>query len=420
MNKPLDKTLLWLWLSLLFGPGSRIYRDVIAHFDSIQDAYDSDDGDMSIIRWLSSSEKNKFLDKNLDHAYEVMDWCLENDIKIITCEDEIYPNELKKLLKLPAVLYCKGELPNFNEELSISLVGTRSMTAYGQKMAYDLGYTLSKGGAITVSGMARGVDSTVALGTLNAMGRTVAVLGCGIDIVYPRENTELMKRIADNGAVITEYPPHSPPNSWHFPIRNRIISAISNGTVVVEAPYESGSLITARQAIDLGKPVFAVPGPAKFHSTKGTNALISEGKAKMARDALDILEEFIVDYRGKIDFTKAKMRPTFSKNALKISKKDIDREEAIRKNEEVKKSLRKEARKFEEILETPKEIALDPNIFSEEQIKIYNFMQYGVPTSVDELVKKTDISASNILSTLMMLAVEGVVDELPGGFFIKN
>ena len=141
------------------------------------------------------------------------------------------------------------ELPDFDNELSISLVGTRAMTTYGQKVAFELGYTLSRGGAITVSGMARGIDTSVAVGTLNAMGVTVAVLGCGIDVVYPRENANLMNKIIENGAVITEYPPHTPPNSWNFPVRNRIISGISNGTVIVEAPEHSGAMITARRAI---------------------------------------------------------------------------------------------------------------------------------------------------------------------------
>lgn len=414
----MDKSLLWLWISLHFGPNSRMYRNLISYFDDIEDVYNSTQMDMDLIGWLSFSDKRKILDKKLEHALEVREWCNNNDVQIISYSDDAYPISLRSIRNFPAVLYCKGEFPDFNNELSISVVGTRSMTSFGQRTAYDLGYTLSKGKAITVSGMARGIDSTVAIGSLNAFGKTVAVLGSGIDIVYPRENYDLMNKIIENGAVITEFPPHSPPNSFHFPIRNRIISGISNATVVVEASLDSGAMITARTAIEQNKMLFAVPGPAKFHHSNGTNELIKNGDAKLATQAEDILRPFYESYKDKIDIFKARQRPTFSKNLLKVASGRYDKSEIYEKSREVKKKIKDKVKSFEEIIEEP-EISLDSNAYSAEQVKIYNAMKKGEPIVVDQLVEITGLPASDIVSNLTLLQIDGYVDEYPGGFFVK-
>lgn len=416
----MDRALVWLWLSLLYGAGNDIYGKLITYFEDEQSIYDCDDSDMGAIRWLSDSQKAKLLNKNLDHAYEVLEWCEENDVQIIAYSDENYPQALRELRNFPAVLYCKGDFPDFNEELSISVVGTRSMTNYGQKVAFELGYTLSRGGAITVGGMARGIDSTAALGTINALGRTVAVLGSGIDIIYPRENASLMNKIIENGAVITEYPPHTPPNSWNFPVRNRIISGISNGTVIVEASFDSGAMITARRASEQRKPVFSVPGPARMHASSGTNQLIREG-AKLTSDALDVLEEFLEDYSDKIDLTKAKARPRFSRDALKVAS-GIDRTNFYKKSIEDKKNIRKQIRKFEEIVEPQAEEDedIDTSALSETELKIFNSMEKRKPYCIDELVALTSLEPSEVISSVGMLQINGFVSELPGSYFVKH
>ncbi len=416
----MDKSLLWLWISLHFGPNSRIYRNLISYFDDIEDVYQSTQMDMDLIGWLSFSDKRKILNKNLEHALEVKEWCDNNDVKIISYSCENYPASLREIRNFPPILYCKGELPDFNNKISVSVVGTRSMTSFGQRTAYDLGYTLAKGKAITVSGMARGIDSTVAIGTLNAFGETVAVLGCGIDIVYPRENYALMNKIIESGAVITEFPPHSPPNSYHFPIRNRIISGISNATVIVEASLDSGAMITAKTAIEQGKRLFAVPGPAKFHASNGTNELIKNNDAKMATQATDILMAFYESHKDKIDFIKAQQRPTFSKKALKIATEETSSEVLYKKSKENRKEINKKVRKFEEIMESGEIITLDPNIYSHEQIKIYNSMKIGVPVVVDQLVEITGFSAAEITSNLTLLQIDGLIEEYSGGFFVKT
>ncbi len=415
-----DKNLLWLWLSLHFGANSKLYRDLTSYYDDIEDVYLTTDLDMNLIGWLSFYDKRKILNKSLEHAYEVAEWCSENDVQIISYSDPKYPSSLKALRRFPAVLYCKGELPDFDNELSVSLVGTRSMTDYGQKMAYTLGYTLSRSGAITVSGMARGIDSTVAIGSLNALGKTVAVLGCGIDIAYPRENAKLMNRIIENGAVITEYPPHTPPNSYNFPVRNRIISGISNATVIVEGSTDSGAMITARSAIEQGKTLFAIPGPARRHSSSGPNQLIKHNDAILARDATDILSPFATQFRDKIDFLKAKERPTFSKSAIQAEAGDVDKHKLFDKKLDLKAFLKRKTQSLEEIIEPAPEIKLDPNVYSEEQIKIYSVIERGIPTHVDDIVEKTGMSASIITSNLTLLQIDDLIEEISGGFFSKK
>ncbi|MBQ7411601.1 MAG: DNA-processing protein DprA [Clostridia bacterium] len=416
----MDKSLLWLWLSLHFGANSKIYGDLISYFDDIEDVFRSTQMDMDLIGWLSTSDKRKILNKNLEHALEVREWCENNEVQIIAYSDDIYPSALRKIRKFPPILYCKGEFPDFDNEISVSAVGTRSMTSHGQRIAFDFGYTLSKGGAITVTGMARGIDSTVAIGTINAFGRTVAVLGSGIDIVYPRENYALMNKIIENGAVITEFPPHSPPNIYHFPIRNRIISGISNATLIVEAPLDSGALITARTAIEQGKPLFAVPGIAKFHSNNGTNALIKNEDAKMATSAEDVLKIFYPEHKDKINLIAASKRPAFSKSALKVASGGLDNDEFYSRSKENKKKISKGIRKFEEIIEDEPEVVLDPENYSSEQIKLFSVMERGVPVVMDDLVQKTGLSAAEIASNLTLLQIEGLIDEQPGGFFMKN
>ena len=415
----MDKSLLWLWLSLHFGANSRVYGSLISYFDDIEDVYQSTQMDMDLIGWLSISDKRKILNKNLEHANEVREWCDNNDVQIISYSDDRYPSALRKIRNFPPILYCKGEFPDFDNEISVSAVGTRAMTSHGQRLAFDFGYTLSKGGAITVSGMARGIDTTVAIGTINAFGRTVAVLGSGIDIVYPRENYALMNKIVENGAVITEFPPHTPPNSYHFPIRNRIISGISNATVIIEAPLDSGAMITARTAIEQGKPLFAVPGIAKFHSNNGTNALIKNDDAKMATSAEDVLKIFYQEHKDKINLMAASKRPVFSRSALKVGASALDEDEFYSKSKEKKRKIGKNVKKFEEIIEDEQEVILDPQKYSEEQIKIYSTMEKRVPVLIDDLVLKTELSASEISSNLTLMQIDGLVDEISGGFFVK-
>lgn len=271
----MDK-LKWIWLQKACGVGSTEVLTLMSRLGSIDKIYSTDtDGYISL--GISERTAERLSDKSLDDAYSVAEWCSRNGVEMLTPESDRYPISLRALPNPPAVLYCMGKLPQFNESLCISVVGTRSMSEYGMRAAYKISYEIAAAGIITVSGMALGIDGVSACATIAAGGRAVAVLGCGVDIVYPREHATLEKFILESGAVISEYPPSSPPHGYHFPVRNRIISGLSVGTLVVDAPEKSGSLITAKNAIMQGKDIYAVPGNIDGRNTSGTNALIRDG-----------------------------------------------------------------------------------------------------------------------------------------------
>jgi DNA processing protein len=211
-------------------------------------------------------------------------------IQILTWEDELYPKRLKEIDQPPPVLYVRGALTP-EDAWAVAVVGTRRVSAYGRQVAEELAAYLANSGVTVVSGLARGVDASAHQAALKAGGRTIAVFGCGVDRIYPPEHTQLAGKIIASGALISDYPPGTPPDASNFPPRNRIISGLSMATVVVEAGETSGALITAQFAVDQGREVFAVPGNILAAQSKGTNRLIAQGAHPMlsTRDLLDIL-----------------------------------------------------------------------------------------------------------------------------------
>lgn len=207
-----------------------------------------------------------------------------------------FPALLKEITNPPECLWTRGDRSLFGST-AIAIVGARAATRDGMEIAYQIAADLARAGIVIVSGLARGVDAAAHLGALDARGKTVAVLGTGIDRVYPAENKELHERIASHGLLVTEFPPGSPPDLFHFPQRNRIISGLSKAVVVVEAREKSGSLITARLAGDQGRDVMVVPGPTRSGQNRGGHALLRDG-AKLVESAVDILQELGLDCTG--------------------------------------------------------------------------------------------------------------------------
>ena len=215
----------------------------------------------------------------------------KSNVRVVTRDDAEYPKNLREIYDPPLVLYIKGALRE-NERMAIAIVGSRRTTLYGQDMSRKLAYQLARLGVTVVSGLARGIDTAAHKGALQAKGRTVAVIGCGIDIVYPTENKLLADEIVEKGgAVVTEFPFGVKPDRQNFPMRNRVISGWSLGVVVVEANLKSGALITANQAAEQGRQVFAVPGRADSILSRGAHKLIKDG-AKLTEDVEDVLGEF--------------------------------------------------------------------------------------------------------------------------------
>ncbi len=281
----------WIWLSLAFTQGSSVCDNLLHYF-----CYDPKNiykaNRAELVKFAGERSADCLLNtKNFDRANKIYEFCQKENIGVLTPDSKFYPSPLLRITGYPTVIYYKGRLPDFTARPTIGVVGTRSVTPYGRSAAYTISHDLASAGAIVVSGMALGTDTAAHRGALDAKGTTVAFLGCGIDTVYPRENEPLMREIEQNGAVMTDYPPGERPEGWHFPVRNRLISGVSHGVLIVEAAMKSGALITADHASKQGKLIYAVPGKVGELASTGTNNLIRNG-AKMVTSSADILTDF--------------------------------------------------------------------------------------------------------------------------------
>ena len=291
-------------------------------------------------------------------------------VAIITAQDNVYPKNLRTIYDYPPLLYVRGSLSP--DEIFLAVVGSRLASTYGKFITERLCRELALQGITIVSGMARGIDSAAHRGALAGKGRTIAVLGSGIDVIYPPENRKLYERIAAQGAVITELPFATEPAGPHFPARNRIISGMSLGVVVAEATERSGSLITARCALDQGREVFAIPGSIDSPGSRGTHALIREG-AKLCEDISDIVEEIL----PQIDVAPS-----------------------------MKEGRASEAGTAGDPLTAPETTLLD---------KIGS-----TPLHVDRLIAMTGLKTGDLLNILLTLELKGYIEQLPGKLFIRK
>ena len=426
----MNRSIIWVWLSLHFGEGSLLYKMLISHFKTEEAIYYCEDADLAGIKWLTDGQKSKLLDKNLAHTYEVLEWCQENGVDVITYGDEEYPERLKSLEDFPAVLYCFGNMPRLNERPVIGVVGTRKMTAKGEKNAFDMGYGLSMGGACVVSGMALGIDCTAQMGTLLARGDTIAVLGSGINIIYPKANKNLYMAISKRSVVITEYPPDTPPNARNFPVRNRIISGLSDGVVIVEGDENSGAMITARRAKKQKRDIFAVPGPAGEFASSGPNRLIKDG-AIVAENAVDVLEQYLDRYNDAIDIKGAKERYRPRGKFLEVASSEIDPEVFYKRGSEDElytqrkylglfKNRYKKDKKDKEP-EPEKEVIqqLDLSSLDETSKAVYEHMEKGKLMVEDDFLS-IGLTISQVSSSLTLLSSLDFIETKPGGYYIKK
>ncbi len=300
----------------------------------------------------------------------------KNNVTLIPLDSELYPASLKSIFDPPLVLFVKGEiLPQ--DYFSIAIVGTRLASFYGRTMSERLSGQLAEKGFTIVSGGARGIDTFSHQAALRARGRTLAVLGCGLDIVYPSENKKLFEQIAERGALISELHLGVRPDKQNFPVRNRIISGLSLGVVVIEAPQKSGALITVTHAAEQGREVFSVPGKADSFVSKGTNQLLREG-AKLVENADDIIEELEPILKSKI--------------------------------KELKTSQPESAQK--------KQILMKPQL-SEKEALVYNLLSTG-PLDLDDIIAKSQLPVSDTLAMLTMLELKKLVKQSPGKIFAKE
>ncbi len=279
----------WVGFNRVYGVGPAKVRALIDHFGDLETAWNADLNDLReagldrrSIENLLNARKTVDLDRELERVQKA-------GARILTWEDADYPPLLRNLADAPPLLYVKGQLNTADREWTVAIVGTRRASAYGRQAAEVLATALVHNGITIVSGLARGIDAYAHEAALKANGRTLGILACGIDQVYPPEHAKLAARIADCGALLTEAPCGSPPEAGNFPARNRIISGLSLGTIVVEAGETSGALITADRALEQGREVFAVPGNIFARTSHGTNSLLKEG-ATLVTSAQDVLE----------------------------------------------------------------------------------------------------------------------------------
>lgn len=286
-----EQTKYWVGFNFVKGIGSVRMRALLDLFGDARTAWQAPVSDLQRAglgpKTLETLVKVRTA-KNLDQVWEQLQ---AHNIKVYTWEDENYPHHLMEASQPPPVLYVRGCLVP-EDDWAISIVGTRRITAYGRQVTDDAAARLSTSGVTIVSGLARGVDAVAHQAALRSGGRTLAVLGCGIDRVYPPEHQRLAEQIIKQGALISDYPPGTPPDAVNFPPRNRIISGLSRAVIVVEAGKNSGALITAAFAAEQGREVFAVPGNIYAPQSQGTNLLIQQGARPYlnAQDVLDILD----------------------------------------------------------------------------------------------------------------------------------
>lgn len=289
----------WIWLTTRKGIGTRGRAALLNLFGTAERIYELCESDYLQTEGFERRWLEGLTDKSLEQARRILVDCDDQGIELLTYADEEYPNRLKNIPDPPALLYYKGKLPCFDDEAAIGVVGSRRCSAYGLLHAKQFGRMIAMSGGVVVSGGARGIDTMALCGALDSTVPVVCVLGCGVDVVYPRENRALFHEIMLHGCLLSEYPPATPPDRANFPVRNRIISGLSLGVLVVEAPEKSGALITAQCALEQGRDVFVIPGNIGAKFCEGSNRLLREG-ACMVENGWEVLREYQYLYPDKI------------------------------------------------------------------------------------------------------------------------
>ncbi|NPV11379.1 MAG: DNA-protecting protein DprA [Ignavibacteria bacterium] len=366
-----DELIALLQLNEIEGLGVNKIRNLVNHFTSPLAVLNADYVDLMEVEGINQTLARRIVNENINKKYlNVSEYQLglleKHQAKMITFWDDEYPFYLRKIYDPPVFLFIKGEIKE-EDENSIAIVGTRNPTYYGRKITERIVSELIEYKITIVSGLARGIDTIAHSTAIQKKGRTIAVLGSGLDVIYPAENKKLFASIPQNGCIVTEYLFGTKPDAMNFPRRNRIISGLSLGSVIVETDITGGAMLTAKYALDQNREVFAIPGNVDSKQSRGTNFLIQSGEAKLVTNAEDIVVEF-----GE----------KFIKKDQKLKEVDLS-------------SL---------------------NIFEN---KIYSALD-SEPVHIDLLAEKVQLTTSECLVHLLSLEFKGLVKSLPGKFFTKT
>ena len=409
----------WIWLATRQGIQDSQKASLVQHFQDAEDLYYADASAFDMLEELSLQDREALLDKDLKPAERIMKDCAKKQIRILTYRDAGYPSRLRNISDPPMVLYYKGMLPEFDAQPVISMVGTRKASGYGLTSAKRMGSQIAACGGLVVSGAAAGVDAMAMWGALGKGGMVVGVLGNGADVVYPASSRSLYADTERCGCLLTEFPPGTPPYKWNFPKRNRIISGLCNGVLVVEAPETSGALITARRAADKGRYVFVVPGNIDVETCKGSNALLREGAIAVS-SGWDILSEYAAQYPAAVRKNNDPSRQTAYPDEMeKLAQQQEQPLPKVAQKTVLPGKKKKE--KFDKNKKVIDNGLVEPYIDAEtkrppltntEQTVMEHLQQNGM--LVDELIAVSGMPAGTISATLTMLQIKGLVKLLPG------
>lgn len=412
----------YVWMSLALGAGNKEVSVFTAEFDNPLDFYNNREQFVKQNNMLSTAGKNKILDASLDKAHEICVQCDKLGFRILHYLHEDYPYRLRNIFDFPVVLYCVGAHPEVHRKFSVTMVGTRKASAYAALAARYIARDLALAGAVVTSGLAVGIDALCHTGAVEARGVTAAFVACGLDIDYPRENKKLRQMIEKNGIVYSEHPPGERPESWHFPIRNRLMSGYSDAVMLVEGRDKSGSMHTIRHGIEQGRDIFALPGDIFNVNSQGAFNLIKDG-AVPVMSAMNILEEYSVKYGESIDFSRVhdnffggKYTPVHRRS--RGDTENVNADKSV-KNNNVPNSLRKTSNIHSKIQDNIKSNAHRENDLRDElSDELYNiYTRLKSPTHIDELVNVTGIPMEKMGVILTQLELEDYIISLPGKIY---
>ena len=401
----------WIWLATRPSLTDLVKVELVRHFGDAEGVYYA--GDYAGIEGLTEEGVDALKDRNLTPAEEILAQCDREGLRVLTWQDAGYPGRLRNIPDPPLVVYYKGRLPDFDGLPLIGVVGTRKASVYGLTAAKRLGYQIARCGGVVVSGAAAGIDSSSMQGALTAGGSVIGVLGCGADVVYPASNRALFADTARYGCLLSEFPPGTPPYKWNFPKRNRIISGLSCGVLIVEAPEKSGALITARQAADQGRDVFVVPGNIDVDSFVGSNRLLRDGAIAVS-SGWDILSEYEGQFPGKIRRYDRDARQTACPEEAAAQREAKVAQKPARPKAKQSEKPEPDKKGIDNGGATPYIDLNDilPGLSPDERAIVTAIGANG--RLVDDVIADTGLSAGKVLAMLTLLEVRGVVRRLPG------
>ncbi len=402
-NYSLCEDVYWIWFQVIFGIGGRRAELMMDYFENPKQIYDGIKAQNRVVSMLNGDELNS-CDACFERAREIERVSLKKGVSIVSQDHEDYPELLRQIYSRPAVLFVKGDLACLKGKLVIAMVGSRRHTEYGKEAAAFITRGLVRGDAVVVSGLAHGIDTECHSAAISSGGKSVGVLGCGIDVDYPKGNSKIKRLMSENGAVMTEYPLGTPPNTWNFPYRNRVISGISHGVVVVEGDINSGSLLTAHHAAEQGRDVFAVPGGIFSLRSKGVHRLIREG-AKLTESAQDIFDEYAYIGLKKTVYESYKLSCNDDAGSAHKPMKDDDEENRV-STELLPQEIPKGTQRRE-----------PPPGLSETTLAVYETISTEAVTAEEIVAAVPEVKVADILSALTELEIYGLIQGYPGRKF---